>query len=332
MDNPIVIVGDGEGSVSHDRTRFVQPQKRSVDLSDLQPTHTRLPHASRQQLMGATFRVDSMGVVIEDNGPYDKLYSDDTVAGPANDDTVLIDPADAGTKRRQAWSQDREQPDFSEQPDHQPDRHEWRAVAIAAAAIVVICSTLVFVIAHSNNGPAPGPTITVLPPTAAPLPPPVVVLAPTTVTQTVLPTQRPVPTSTYPNPDSQLRQYADEDYPVNPTGQRIANFDGPWVPQLSSKHGAQPWTYDKEDGVTYTPELTLQEHQQLRRQYGAKLLWSGDWTMGNTIWGHPDYWITIAPVAFPTAADALKWCTSRGLDSDHCDAQNIATGHAAYNN
>ena len=141
-----------------------------------------------------------------------------------------------------------------------------------------------------------------------------------------------MPTYTYPDPDSQLRQYADEDYPVNPTtGRRIANFDGPWVPQLSSKHGAQPWTYDKEDGVTYTPELTLQEHQQLRRQYGAKLLWSGDWIMGNTIWGHPDYWITIAPVAFPDSGGALKWCTSQGLDSDHCDAQNIATGHAAYN-
>jgi hypothetical protein len=308
-----------------------------VDLSDLQPTHTRLPHASRQQLMGATFRVDPMGIV-EDNfsGPTsttgERLYDGDTAVGPANDETEVIDARDAGTQRRQAWSQDREQPDFSEQPDHQPDRHEWRAVAIAAAAILVICSSLVFVIVwRSNNGPTPGPTITVLPPTAAPLPPPVVP-APTTVTQTALPTQRPVPTSTYPDPDSQLRQYADEDYPVNPTGQRIANFDGPWVPQLSSKHGAQPWTYDKEDGVTYNPELTLQEHQQLRRQYGAKLLWSGDWTMGNIIWGHPDYWITIAPVAFPTAAGALKWCTSQGLDSDHCDAHNIATGHAAYNN
>ena len=53
--------------------------------------------------------------------------------------------------------------------------------------------------------------------------------------------------------------------------------------------------------------------------------------MGNTIWGHPDYWITIAPVAFPDSGGALKWCTSQGLDSDHCDAQNIATGHAAYN-
>jgi hypothetical protein len=108
---------------------------------------------------------------------------------------------------------------------------------------------------------------------------------------------------------------------------------GRWVPQLSSKHGAQPWTYDKEDGVTYDSELTLQEHQRLRQQYGAKLIWSGDWVTpaGNTVWDHPDYWITVAPIVFPDSGGALKWCTSHGLDSDHCDAQNLITGHAAYN-
>jgi hypothetical protein len=314
-----------------------------VDLSDLQPTHTRLPHASRQQLMGAPFRVDPTGVV-EDNfsGPTsttrERLYDGDTAVGPANNETEVIDASDAGTQPRQAWSQDGEQPDFSEQPDReQPDRHEWLAVAIAAAAILVICSTL-FVIAWHNSGtPAPSPstiiTVALPPPAPAPAPVPAPNDSHANSAPPPLP-MRPLPTSTYPDPDSQLRQYADEDYPVNPTGQRIANFDGPWVPQLSSKHGAQPWTYDKEDGVTYDSELTLQEHQQLRRQYGAKLLWSGDWVTpaGNTIWSHPDYWITIAPVAFPTAASALKWCTSHGLDSDHCDAQNIATGHAAYDN
>jgi serine/threonine kinase PknH len=284
--------------------------------------------------MGATFRVDPMGVV-EDNfwGPTsttgERLYDGDTAVGPANDETEVIDASDAGTQRRQAWSQDREQPEFSEQPDHHPDRHEWRAVAIAAAAVLVICSSLVFVIVwHSNNGPAPGPTITVLPPTAAQLPPPVVA-APKTVTQTVLPptalpTQRPVPTPA----SQQLQQYADEDPPY--TAYVAA---GQWVPQLSSKHGAQPWTYDKEDGVTYDSELTLQEHQRLRQQYGAKLIWSGDWVTpaGNTVWDHPDYWITVAPIVFPDSGGALKWCTSHGLDSDHCDAQNLITGHAAYN-
>jgi hypothetical protein len=290
---------------------------------------------SYRHKMGATFRVDPMGVV-EDNfsGPTwttgERLYDGDTAVGPANDETEVIDASDAGTQRRQAWSQDREQPDFSEQPDHQPDRHEWRAVAIAAAAILVICSSLVFVIAAwpPNNGPAPGPTITVLPPTAAPLPPPV---APAPVrVPPALPTQRSVPS---PDPETfasqQLRQYADEDPPY--TAYVAA---GQWVPQLSSKHGAQPWTYDKEDGVTYNSELTLQEHQRLRQQYGAKLIWSGDWVTpaGNKVWDHPDYWITVAPKVFPDSGGALKWCTSQGLDSDHCDAQNLITGHAAYNN
>jgi hypothetical protein len=317
-----------------------------VDLSDLQPTHTRLPHASRQQLMGATFRVDPMGIV-EDNFSRptsttdERLYDGDTAAGPANDDTEFIDPSDAGTQQRQAWSQAGEPPqppqpsqppqhDFSEQPDRQPDRHEWRAVAIAAAAILVICSFLVFVIVwHSkNNGPAtPGPTITVAlpPPAPAPAPPP--------PTAPPLPTSVPTPPPGRPDPDTlasqRLRQYADKDPPY---AAYVAA--GRWVPQLSSKHGAQPWTYDKEDAVTYDSERTLQEHQRLRQQYGAKLIWSGDWVTpaGNTVWDHPDYWITVAPHVFPDSGGALKWCTSQGLDSDHCDAQNLITGHAAYNN
>ena len=257
------------------------------------------------------------------------LYDGDTAVGPGDDDTEFIDPSDAGTQRRQAWSQDREQPDFSEQPNR-PDRHEWRAVAIAAAVVLLICGSLVvFVIAwHNDHGTMAGPTITVLPapPAQAVLPAPPAPAPPPT-----LPTP---PTSPVrPDPDTlasqRLRQYADED----PTYAAYVAA-GQWVPQLSSKHGAQPWTYDKEDGVTYDPERTLQEHQQLRRQYDANLVWSGDWvtSTGNRVWDHPDYWITVAPIAFPTAAGALKWCTSQGLDSDHCDAQNLITGHAAYNN
>jgi hypothetical protein len=255
----------------------------------------------------------------------------DTAVGPANDETEVIDASDAATQQRQAWSQEREQPDFSEQPNRQPDRHEWRAVAIAAAAILVICSSLVFGIAWHNSGtPAPS-TITVALPPPAPAPAPVPG-PPTVVPPSVPPTQRSAPTPTPRDPETsasqQLRQYANEDPPY---AAYVAA--GQWVPQLSSKHGAQPWTYDKEDGVTYNSELTLQEHQRLRQQYGAKLIWSGDWVtpVGNTVWDHPDYWITVAPIVFPDSGGALQWCTSRGLDSDHCDAQNLITGHAAYN-
>jgi serine/threonine kinase PknH len=231
-----------------------------------------------------------------------------------------------------------------------PQGRSWTDTRNIGAVIFLICvlialvvGTLIAVLRHSTpqdtSGQAPSTSLVAAP---APLPSPPTMTSTTTATATVTvqpppattPQWTPDPYTPTPDPESateQLRQYTDEDYPVGTDGHRRAHFDGQWVAQLSSKHGAEPWTYDKEDGVTYGPELTLQEHQRLRREYGAKLLWSGDWDTGNAIWGHPDYWITIAPVAFPSAADALNWCTNHGLSSDHCFAQNIATGHATYN-
>jgi eukaryotic-like serine/threonine-protein kinase len=93
-----------------------------------------------------------------------------------------------------------------------------------------------------------------------------------------------------------------------------------WIPQLSSKHATQPWTQDPEDGMSYDSELTLQEHQRLRQQFGAILAWSGDWT----VWVAPDYWITVVPQAFPDAEGVLSWCNSNHLDRDHCSAQIVS--------
>jgi hypothetical protein len=105
-----------------------------------------------------------------------------------------------------------------------------------------------------------------------------------------------------------------------------------WIPQLSSKHGTEQWTHDREDHVVYDPGQILQEHQQLRQQYGAKLLWSGDWTT----YDHPDYWVTVVGITFPESSGALAWCTSKGFDSDHCAAKIVSTTHpiegsTAYN-
>jgi hypothetical protein len=99
-----------------------------------------------------------------------------------------------------------------------------------------------------------------------------------------------------------------------------------WVPQLSSKHAALPWTYDKEDGISYDSIATLREHQQLRRQYGAILLWSGDWP-GYT---ERNDWVTVAPIGYPDSADALAWCSGHGIDNDHCYAEDLFTGQVAY--
>ncbi|CDP85294.1 protein kinase [Mycolicibacterium farcinogenes] len=138
-----------------------------------------------------------------------------------------------------------------------------------------------------------------------------------------MPVPVPAPTPTYTataarDPEAtsfqQLRQIADEDHAVV-----SAEGADRWVPQLSSK---RPGVVD--EGVTWDNILTLQEHLRLRDRYGAKLLWSGDWSTFDS----PDFWVTIAPITYPTAAGALYWCSSNGFDSDHCYAKLISKTHA----
>ncbi len=91
------------------------------------------------------------------------------------------------------------------------------------------------------------------------------------------------------------------------------------VPQLSSK---RPGVVD--EGVVWNNALTLEEHLRLRQRYGAKLLWSGDWSTFDA----PNFWVTIAPISFPDASGALAWCTYQGFDRDHCYAKLISKTHA----
>jgi serine/threonine-protein kinase len=153
---------------------------------------------------------------------------------------------------------------------------------------------------------------------------------PTTTGWTTYPTYSSPSTSSYvppPDPLQQLQALRNQDsFSVNQVADQ-------WIPQLSSKHGTQPWTYDSEDRITYTPQAILQEHQRLRAQYGAKLTWSGAWTTFDA----QDYWVTVVPQTFSNAADALSWCTRSGLDNDHCSAQILSTtrgsnGTHAHNN
>jgi hypothetical protein len=117
-----------------------------------------------------------------------------------------------------------------------------------------------------------------------------------------------------PDPVQQLQALKDQDAPA------INQVVGQWIPQLSAKHGTEPWTYDAENHITYDPAQILREHQQLRQQYGAKLLWSGDWTT----YDHPDYWITVVPTTYPDSGSVLDWCRSVGRDPDHCSAQIVS--------
>lgn len=98
----------------------------------------------------------------------------------------------------------------------------------------------------------------------------------------------------------------------------IANIpDGYWVPQLSSKRlGLLP------DGVTYTTESILADHQQLRGAYsGVALLWSGDYPTFDS----DSFWVTVVASQYSnSSADALAWCDSQGLDRHHCYAKRIS--------
>jgi hypothetical protein len=125
------------------------------------------------------------------------------------------------------------------------------------------------------------------------------------------------------DPEAELQQLASSDRPYV-----TANLTNWWIPQLSSK---RPGVVD--DGVTWDNARTLQEHRQLRQKYpDVKLLWSGDWSTFSA----PNFWVTVVGITFDESSGALAWCTSQGLDSDHCAAKIVSTTHpvdgsTAYN-
>lgn len=112
---------------------------------------------------------------------------------------------------------------------------------------------------------------------------------------------------------AKLREIADRDREY--VARRLADI---WVPQLSSK---RPGVID--EGMVWDNALTLQEHLRLRERYGAKLLWSGEWSTFDA----PNFWVTVAPITFPNARAALSWCTQEGFDSLHCYAKLVSTTH-----
>jgi serine/threonine protein kinase len=181
----------------------------------------------------------------------------------------------------------------------------WAAAAAIAAVIAVAAVVIAVVLGHHNTG-----TTSTAPQTSFTQP-----------TNGSDQSSTPTPTPTAPaDPEAdalqQLQQLAAGDRPF--VASQLADR---WIPQLSSKHATEPWTFDSEDGTEYHSQQTLQEHQRLRQQYGAKLLWSGDWTT----YDHPDYWVTVVPVTFSEPSGVLSWCTTNGRDPDHCTAQMVST-------
>jgi serine/threonine-protein kinase len=108
-------------------------------------------------------------------------------------------------------------------------------------------------------------------------------------------------------PDQQLAATRDADH------ESVEAMVGRWVPQLSAKKAG---TID--DGTTYDLAAIVAFHQQLRTEYGALLLFSGDYTYQTT-----DLWVSVAPESFGTAQGALAWCVAEDIGRDDCFAKLI---------
>lgn len=98
----------------------------------------------------------------------------------------------------------------------------------------------------------------------------------------------------------------------------VAELDGKWVPQISSKKAGM-----EIDGKTWTDEDILADHQALRDEHPrVRLVWSGNF--GSFKEG--DFWITIAGIGYSDAEQALSWCATNGLGPDDCYAKQLNTG------
>jgi serine/threonine protein kinase len=188
-------------------------------------------------------------------------------------------------------------------------------IGLIAAVLLGAIGILIGMLVSKGSTPAANPSTTVSSP-------PSVTVAGPTVYQTVTGVSPPTPSASTPpvvDPQvasyQQLRQLADTDRSLI-----LSGASDLWVPQLSSK---RPGVFD--EGHVWDNVLTLQEHLRLRERYGAKLLWSGDWSTFDA----PNYWVTIAPITFGSAGAALEWCTMNGFDADHCYAKLVSTTHLA---
>jgi serine/threonine protein kinase len=195
-------------------------------------------------------------------------------------------------------------------------------IAISAALLLTAVGVVIGLLANRNPGSSPSPLTTI----ASPAPTTDYFQPTVTTHQTASSSAQPVTTPSTPvpqDPTQQLGQIANGD-----RSYVMANLAGHWVPQLSSK---RPGIQDP-PGVTWDNAMTLQEHLRLRQQYGASLLWSGDWSTFSA----NDMWVTVANLPLSNAAGALAWCKSEGFDRNHCIAKFISTtapvdGSTAYN-
>ena len=170
-------------------------------------------------------------------------------------------------------------------------------VAIMAAAAGL---TVIVLGGDDNDSSAPSATSAVV--TTAPTS-----QASTSVAETTSTTSSTTTTTTPPTPEQQLAATRDGDHAA------VEEMVGRWAPQLSGK---KVGTVD--NGITYDLAALLDFHQGLVTEYGALLLYSGDYNYQTA-----DLWVSIAPESFPTSQGAIDWCVAHGIGRDDCFAKLI---------
>ena len=64
-------------------------------------------------------------------------------------------------------------------------------------------------------------------------------------------------------------------------------------------------------------------HQNLVSQYGAVLLWSGDYSTFKS----GDLWVSVVPVAYGSKDEAKAWCDRADIDANNCFAKLLSHTH-----
>lgn len=170
------------------------------------------------------------------------------------------------------------------------------AVALIAGAGTV--ATWAALSHDTGNSTLPPPALSEPPPSAA-------------TTSTSPPTTPSPALSAEDDAQNQLTRQVSLDRP-----QVQAELAEAWVPQLSSKQ----WGLVV-DGTTYHYTEILNDHLALRSAYDARLLWSGDWSS----FGKDDFFVTVAPVPFPTPEATNAWCDTQSIEPENCLAKRLST-------
>ncbi|CAN5752939.1 hypothetical protein BH20ACT4_BH20ACT4_11390 [soil metagenome] len=143
----------------------------------------------------------------------------------------------------------------------------------------------------------------------------------TTTTEPPPPTTEPPPPTTEPPRDPNVRAARRLDAHLADDRAVVQELEGSWVVQLSAKRPGL-----EADGIRYEMADVLANHEMLRSEYGAVLLFSGDW-----VYDVGDLYITVIPTAYATGEEALDVCRQLGFDRENCLAKKLTTDSSDEN-